>query len=266
MRLWVDTDVGTNPDDAIALLLAVAHPAVDLVGVSTVGADAAWRAAVAREVLRNAPEVPVVAGAAAALEAVPAGAPDALLAIGPLTNVAALGVAGWRPPRLVVMGGTLRPVRHRGVVRATESNFAADPAAAVVALAEPGATVVPLDATVATRLDPAAQGSLLAAVPALLPAVEAWLAVQADAGVPAGERAVHLHDPSALLVAVGEAGALARLEPRRLVVEEDGRLRTAPGGVSHEVVTRLDGDAVVARVLGLLGAQLPGGDQPTKAK
>lgn len=264
MRLWVDSDVGTNPDDAIALLLAAAHPAVDLVGVSTVGADAAWRAAVAREVLRNAPEVPVVAGAAAALEAVPAGAPDALLAIGPLTNVAALGVAGWRPPRLVVMGGALRPVRYRGVVRATESNFAADPAAAVVALAEPGATVVPLDATVATRLDPVAQGALLDAVPALVPAVEAWLVVQADAGVPAGERAVHLHDPAALLVAAGEP--LARLEPRRLVVEEDGRLRTAPGGVSHEVVTTLDGDAVVARVLGLLGAQLPGGDQPTKAK
>lgn len=264
MRLWVDTDVGTNPDDAIALLLAAAHPTVDLVGVSTVGADAAWRAAVAREVLRNAPDVPVVAGAAAAVEAVPAGAADALLAIGPLTNVAALGVAGWRPPRLVVMGGALRPVRHRGVVRTTESNFAADPAGAMVALAEPGATVVPLDATVATRLDPAAQGALLAAVPALLPAVEAWLAVQADAGVPAGERAVHLHDPSALLVAVGEP--LARLEPRRLVVEEDGRLRTAPGGVSHDVVTKLDGDAVVARVLGLLGAQFPGGDQPTKAK
>ena len=40
MRLWIDTDVGTNPDDAVALLCALAHPEVDLVGVSTVGADA----------------------------------------------------------------------------------------------------------------------------------------------------------------------------------------------------------------------------------
>jgi len=39
MRLWIDTDIGTNVDDAVALLAAVAHPVLELVGVSTVGAD-----------------------------------------------------------------------------------------------------------------------------------------------------------------------------------------------------------------------------------
>ena len=47
LRLWVDTDVGDDPDDAVALLCASAHPAVDLVGVSTTGGDTEWRAELA---------------------------------------------------------------------------------------------------------------------------------------------------------------------------------------------------------------------------
>jgi purine nucleosidase len=248
VRLWVDTDVGTNPDDAVALLCGLAHPEIELVGVSTVGADAAWRAEVARQLVPGG--IPVVAGAPAAVEAIPAAGPDTVLAIGPLTNMAALAAMGRRPARLVVMGGALRPVRHRGAVRAVESNFAADPVAAGVVLAEPGVTLVPLDATVSTRLEPAGVEAILRAAPVLLPAVEAWFTAQDKAGVPEGERAIHLHDPAALLVSAGEA--VARLQTRRLVVEGDGRLRQHPDGVDHEVVVDLDGRAVVARVLELI--------------
>jgi purine nucleosidase len=248
VRLWVDTDVGTNPDDAVALLCALAHPEVELVGVSTVGADAAWRAEVARQLVPGG--TPVVAGAPATVEAIPARAPDAVLAIGPLTNVAAMVTTGRRPHRLVVMGGALRPVPHRGAGRAVESNFAADPRAAAVVLADPGITLVPLDATVATRLDPPELDVLLSTAPQLVPAVEAWLVAQEKAGVPEEQRAIHLHDPAALLVAAGEP--VARLETRELIVEGDGRLREHPDGVRHEVVVHLDGRAVVARVLELL--------------
>ncbi|HEY3238397.1 MAG TPA: nucleoside hydrolase, partial [Acidimicrobiia bacterium] len=236
------------PDDAVALLCAVAHPQIELVGVSTVGADAAWRADVACQLMPAG--ITVVAGAPAAVEAIPAAMPDAVLAIGPLTNLAALATIARLPSRLVVMGGALRPVRHRGAVRAVESNFAADPRAAAVVLAEPGVTLVPLDATVATRVDPPELEALISAAPALLPAVEAWLVAQDRASVPDDERAVHLHDPAALLVAAGEP--VARLETRRLVVEGDGRLRQHPDGVDHQVVVSLDGRAVVARVLELL--------------
>lgn len=251
MRLWIDTDAGTNPDDAIALLCARAHPDIDLIGISTVGTDAAWRADVARHLL---PEpVPVVAGAAAALQALPAAAPDTVLAIGPLTNLAAVVAIGWRPARLVVMGGLLQPARHRGGLRRVESNFAADPAAVAVVLAEPGVTVVPLDVTVATALDLLTVEAMTQAVPALLPAVEAWFTALERAGVPVGDRAVHLHDPAALLVAAGEP--LARLDPRPLQVEADGRLGEG-GDVVHEVVLDLDADGVRARVLALLGVPL----------
>jgi inosine-uridine nucleoside N-ribohydrolase len=250
VRLWVDTDVGTNPDDAIALLCALAHPDVELVGVSTVGADAPWRAEIARQFV---PEpVPVVAGAAAAAEALPAAGADLVLGIGPLTNLAAVAATGWRPPRAVVMGGALALVHLRGRIRRLESNFAADPRAAAVVLGDPDLTLVPLDATITTRVDPPALNLLVAGAPALVPAVEAWFAAQAGAGVPEGDRAVHLHDPAALLVALGEP--VAHVESERLVVEADGRVRRHPEGVSHLVAVRVHGAAVVNRVLALIGA------------
>ena len=59
MRLWIDTDVGTNLDDAVALLCAAGHRDVELVGVSTVDGDTEWRAEIARTLV----DVPVVPGA-----------------------------------------------------------------------------------------------------------------------------------------------------------------------------------------------------------
>ncbi|MGH9036887.1 MAG: nucleoside hydrolase [Acidimicrobiia bacterium] len=250
MRLWVDTDVGTNPDDAIALLCAVAHPDVDLIGVSTVGAEAPWRAEIARQFVPA--EVPVVAGTADAARAVRAADPDLVLGIGPLTNLAAVAATGWRPAHMVVMGGALSLVHHRGRLRRLESNFAADPGAAAAVLADARVTVVPLDATITTRVDPAALRLLLAGAPALVPAVEAWFAAQADAGVAEDNQAVFLHDPAALLVAMGE---LAHFESKRLVVESNGRLRQHPDGIQHQVAVRLHGGAVVNRVLALIGGQ-----------
>ncbi|MGH9010136.1 MAG: nucleoside hydrolase, partial [Acidimicrobiia bacterium] len=138
MRLWVDTDVGTNVDDAVALLAVVAHPAVELVGVSTVGSDPERRAAVAVGLLAGGGvdlgSVTVVAGADApgddaadVVQAVATSGAEALLAIGPLTTVAALTAAGVRPRELTIMGGALRPVEHRGELRTVEHNFASDP-------------------------------------------------------------------------------------------------------------------------------------------
>jgi len=277
VRLWIDTDVGTNVDDAIALLVARAHPDIDLVGVSTTGPDPARSAGLARELLAaggaEPDQIPVVAGTADALDAFPGSGPDTLLAIGPLTNVAALTTAGLRPPRLTIMGGLLRPVRHRGALREVESNFAADPPAAAATLAIGGATLVPLDVTVATRLDERFHRAVVEAAPVLEPLVEQWLRAQAAEGVPADEIAVHLHDPAALLVAAGEpvARTTATL---RLAVDADGRLRLAgdddPAGAEHEVVTALYATTVTALVIALLGAGAQpgptGGAQPAKSR
>jgi inosine-uridine nucleoside N-ribohydrolase len=250
VRLWIDTDVGTNVDDAVALLAAVAHPAVDLVGVSTVGSDPERRAAVAVGLLAAAGvdlgSVAVCGGAEETVAGVSAAGPDALLAIGPLTNVAAVTAAGVRPPEVTIMGGALRPVEHRGELRTVEHNFASDPDAASAVLAVPGAVVVPLDATVATRLDGRLVARLVATAPVLEPMVQAWTAEWGE---------VVLHDPAALLVAAGDGTELGRFERRRLRVEPDGRLTDGGPGASgtvHDVVTSLFGVAVVASVLALL--------------
>ena len=262
MRLWIDTDVGANVDDAVALLAAVAHPAVDLVGVSTVGSDPERSAAVAVALLVSAGvdlgSIPVVAGApaglggdgpagsAAVVEAVAESGAEALLAIGPLTNVAALTAAGVRPPEVTIMGGALRPVEHRGELRTVEHNFATDPEAAAAVLAVDGTVLVPLDATVAARLDDRLLAKLVAAAPVLEPMVDAWVTQWGT---------VVLHDPAALLIAADDGTELGRFERRRLLVEPDGRLvdaGQAASGTVHDVVTSLFGVAVVASVLALL--------------
>jgi len=250
VRLWVDTDVGTNVDDAIALLAAVAHPAVELVGVSTVGPDPERRAAVAVGLLAGAGvdlgSVPVVAGGADVVDAVASSGADAVLAIGPLTNVAAMTAAGVRPPDITIMGGALRPVEHRGELRSVEHNFASDPEAAATVLSVDGAVIVPLDATVATRLDERLLDRLVATAPVLEPMVQAWVAEWSE---------VVLHDPAALLIAAGDGPELARFERLRLRVGSDGRLidgGQAASGTVHDVVTSLFGVAVVASVLALL--------------
>ncbi|MCZ7526588.1 MAG: nucleoside hydrolase [Acidimicrobiia bacterium] len=249
MRLWVDTDVGTDPDDAVALLVAAAHPEVVLGGVSTVGSDAARRAEVARELV----DVPVVAGGDvhALREGLDTARPDALLAIGPLTNVASLLEVGGLPPRLALMGGVLRPVRHRGAVRAVEHNLGTDPAAAATVLARcPGARVVPLDVTVALRLTAGEQEVLVGAAPVLAPAVDAWTSAQRGAGVPADEAQLCLHDPLALLALAGEP--VVTVEPRRLAVLPDGRLVERPDAPEHALVVGVDRDAALGRILDLL--------------
>ena len=105
------------------------------------------------------------------LRAFRAASPEAVLAIGPLTNVAALLALGVTMPRLTLMGGVLTPVEHRGRLQAVEHNFAGDPAAAAVVVAMTDATIVPLDATVAMRLDPTQVDGLVRADVRLLPEV-----------------------------------------------------------------------------------------------
>jgi pyrimidine-specific ribonucleoside hydrolase len=242
VRLWIDTDIGDNPDDAVALLCAAAHPDVELVGVSTTGGRTEWRAELARELVA----VDVVAGEHpdALAQRLGAAKPDAVLAIGPLTNIAALTLLGVPLLPLTVMGGLLVPLRHRGRLRRVERNFSQDPSAAAMVLAGIGITVVPLDVTVAMRLEPAVLDQLVAAAPKLQPEIERWIAEQ--------DEPVVLHDPLALLVALGES--FVTIESRVLWADAtDGTMREGEGGHEHAVVVSVDAPAAVDRVLGLLG-------------
>jgi purine nucleosidase len=69
-RIILDTDIGTDVDDAMALSLAALSPELRLEGVTTVHGDAPLRGRIARRILDLAgrPEVPVVPGASIPLQ------------------------------------------------------------------------------------------------------------------------------------------------------------------------------------------------------
>jgi inosine-uridine nucleoside N-ribohydrolase len=60
----LDTDIGTDVDDALALTLAVRSPEIDILAVTTVGVDVHLRGRIARKLLRvlGRDEIPVAAG------------------------------------------------------------------------------------------------------------------------------------------------------------------------------------------------------------
>ena len=60
----IDTDIGADPDDALALVLALASPEIDLRGVTIVSGDVDLRARIAARLLGMAgrPDIPVFKG------------------------------------------------------------------------------------------------------------------------------------------------------------------------------------------------------------
>jgi inosine-uridine nucleoside N-ribohydrolase len=248
VRLWIDTDVGTNPDDAVALLCAAGHRDVDLVGVSTVDGDTDWRAEIARTVV----DAPVVPGARLGVRDVAASHAEALLAIGPLENVARLSAAGALPPRLGVMGGALRPVHHRGAMREIEHNFGTEPAAARAVIGhKAGVLLCPLDVTVRMRPSAADLDDLVDAAPVLGPMFDDWRERHRASGIPDDEAAIRLHDPLALLALVREP--VVNVERRALSVDERGAVHVDSGrGQAVEVVTDVDVVRAMERIVELV--------------
>jgi inosine-uridine nucleoside N-ribohydrolase len=191
LPLIVDCDPGH--DDAIALLLALASPEVDLVGVTTVHGnqtlDKTTDNALRVLALVGRQDVPVAMGADRPLvrdlhvaahvhgesgldgpelpprasEPVAAGAVDFLLEhttpettlvpLGPLTNVARALERGLRPGRIVLMGGS---IAEGNMTPAAEFNIWADPEAAQrVFRSGLDVTMIGLDVTHAALLTPA---------------------------------------------------------------------------------------------------------------
>jgi len=286
VRLWIDTDVGSDVDDALAIAYALRHPDLELVGISTVFGDVALRTRIAETLIElgGGPAVPVVTGlgaplspgrigrmfghegiglfedpapemkttsnpdADARLEAL-AGAladarPDALVAIGPMTNLGALARAGHALPPLTVMGGKIEDVLLPGMIpQIPEWNWWCDPLAVESVLAAPAAApprIVPAEVTFNTRLPDAdcarlSSGDPLASTLAVL--CEHWLAAQRDR---LGSKAprVMLHDP--LAVATLVEPALASFAPARIRVDDNAASHPDPDGAAVDVAQEAD--------------------------
>ncbi|MDQ1460064.1 MAG: hypothetical protein QOI08_1548 [Actinomycetota bacterium] len=234
MRLWIDTDAGDNPDDTIALWCAARADDVDLIGVSTVDGDVERRAVGVRHLL---PGVDVVAGPPPADRVENA---DVLLGIGPWTNVAALADQGALPRRVVLMGGALAPIKHRGELRRVEHNVGADPEAAARLLRNTGSLiVVPLVATARLRAHAHDERVLSSAIPGFRAQLDTWRQHN-------GDEPLVLHDVAALFVAVGDQ--VSRMESRRLEVEPDGTMWASVVGPLQHVVAHVNDDETRARM------------------
>ena len=312
----IDTDVGADPDDALALILALASPEVDVRGVTIVSGDVTWRARIATRLLGMAgrSDIPVFLGRGephqmsgaegeglldlpyhgpeAIVQMTPAvdwllaesrRGPFHLVAIGPLTNVAAAIEEDREFPGrllgLTVMGGLLdertmpttwqRAIRERGPAAWPDYNMMCDPAAALtVARCGIPVTWVTLDATMRAPLRAAARRLLLpdhSLAVALGRMIDAWHAFwfptalpppDDPSPVPADAVAI-LHDP--LAVASLFPGEWLGLRPAELTYGiEDGifRLHEQPGGAPGWLAAEVDGARfeafVVARIMRLI--------------
>jgi len=237
VRLWIDTDAGDNPDDTIALWCAAHSAYFEIAGISTVDGDVDKRAAFVHGLL---PDVDVVAGPPPPhrVEGV-----DALLGIGPWTHIAELADEQALPLRVVLMGGVLAPIEHRGALCRIEHNVGADPESAARLIANTGdLIVVPLDATARLHAHPHDEKILTKSIPGLREQLVEWR--QQNGPIP-----LVLHDVAALLVALGNR--VARMESRRLVVEPDGTMRASVGGPLQHVVAHLNDEEIRARMRAL---------------
>ena len=173
-KLWIDTDMGGDIDDALAIAMALHSQELHVIGVSTVYIGNAWRTDLVRSMMEayGRADIPAHLGAekplaglwnnqapapALANDAVPALISAArenpglcVAAIGPLTNIAqALALAPdiAKNLRLFIMGGMLS-IAH------PEWNIVCDPEAARIVLeSDAGITLVGLDVTEKCRLN-----------------------------------------------------------------------------------------------------------------
>jgi len=271
----LDTDIGSNVDDALALGMLLGSPEVELVGVTTVYGDTALRARLARRLVGlAAADVPCYAGARETLTGRPvwwAGHEGALfadlaaeqvaarpaadflvdaareggdldvIAIGPLTNIAAAIKAGGKFRHVTVMGG-------RFTADQPEHNFAADPEAArVVFTSGIPATVCGLEITEQVRITPNELVRIRAAGRigvALAAEVEQYWRYR-------GQQHNIPHDPVAALTLLRPD--LFQTEPVEVAVstEEPAGLSVATAAPSSpvRVVTALDATAVGEEIL-----------------
>ncbi|RXZ43917.1 nucleoside hydrolase, partial [Agromyces binzhouensis] len=283
-RVILDTDIGTDVDDAMALSQLLGLAEVELVGITTVYGDTLLRARLARRLAGLAGrEVPVHAGrrdplsgrevwwaghegdlyddlqresieatdaVAFLVETVVANPGEIdVVAIGPLTNVAEAIVADPRFAAAVrhlwIMGGAF-------TTDEPEHNLLSDTHAAEVVFASGiPMTVTGLEATRQVEIRREELGRIggageLGAI--LVAEIEQWWRFwNEEWNVP--------HDPVAVLTMV-EPQLFEFSRPGRVEVERDGdgagRSRFVAGEGSARIVTGLDGPTVAARIVGAI--------------
>jgi purine nucleosidase len=254
VKVLLDTDIGSDIDDAVALAYLLAQPDCDLVGVTTVSGDTAQRAACAEALCRAAdrtvpihqgltgplvtglgqPEVPQYAAISKVHPARPS-APDAvefmrgvirrdpgevvLLSIGPLTNVGTLFAVDPEIPSLLGGFTSMAGVYFDSERENGEWNVMVDPVAAAMAYrhAPSGHRCVGLDVTLQVRMDRSEVEERFSTTPVLRMVLEmaaVWFELRKAMSI---DEAITFHDPLAA-ASIFESG-LCTFEQGRVRVE-----------------------------------------------
>jgi inosine-uridine nucleoside N-ribohydrolase len=288
MKVLLDTDIGTDIDDAWALGLLLASPDVELVGVTISDGDTAARAKVAAKLLHRTGRaaVPLAVGRAtpppdsvdyqftwaedfAALQ--PLGTPAAdfivetlrrnpgevtLVAVGPLQNIADAvrkePELGRLAKRIVLMSGSIGGNAWSPTPFAEWNVVRAVEDAQLVYSRLP-LTIVPLDATSYVKLETHERARLVKHPAPLTRALEAlyrlWLA--------APDQRMTLHDQLAIAETLRPGEFFGRCTPMPIRVDEKGYTRVnATGGRSVTVCLEPKRDAFMQFYIdGLLRAR-----------
>ncbi|UCC69012.1 MAG: nucleoside hydrolase [Armatimonadota bacterium] len=284
-RVWLDTDIGTDIDDAVALLCAARHPGIDLLSVSTVWSRLEARTWLAREMLRRAglPDIPVLPGAAHAAADDPtqdipsygrlapdlprlstaddneriAAIADAMMAlpqpfhivpVGPLTNVARLLE---RHPEVSSKWEGITCMAGR-LEESAEYNVQCDPSAARVVFDRLGPRLVGLEASSNTLTREEAEAALDPSDPASAFLLECYRHYRQHAGWHDDPQnaPLTLFDPIALLSLVQPKAF--NLHAVRVLVESDGRMRLTDDGSNVFYAFSSDWDTLKPLILELL--------------
>jgi purine nucleosidase len=264
----LDTDIGGDIDDAFALALVLASPELELRAVTTVSGDTHLRARIAARMLEaeGRPEIPVAAGepgkslntsqaswgegfTSPAIQKTSAvdlmkteiergrGA-TVLVAIGPLTNIAALlkryPEEKKKIKRIVLMGGSIEHGYYLNSGPASEYNIAADVSASQAVFSS-GVPIMmaPLDVTARLQLESRGRERLFAqskpAIQAIRELYLLWAKATPDLqGIPT------LHDPMAVSLLIDPA--LCTTKPLAIEIDEHGVTRVAPSKQANALV------------------------------
>ena len=267
----VDTDIGTDIDDAFALALAMASPEVELRGVTTVSADAYTRALIVCRMLHRTgrADIPVAAGRSQRAEPETKGqyqyglqadypnrpvaelAPDflygrlkaepgklTLVTIGDLTNVGRLltehpEAKPWIK-QIVIMGGAVR-VGYNGKPPASwEWNIRSDiKAAQIVFSSGVPLLVAPVDATTMVKLETRMRARIFESGSRLGRELEALYKLW-------GKSTPTLFDPVALTLSFNQS--FCTMEDLRLEVDAEGVTREVGGSPNARVALSIHRD------------------------
>jgi len=294
MKVVLDTDIGTDIDDAWALGFALAHPGFDLLGVTITDGDTAARAKVACKLLHvtGRRDVPVAVGRATKVppERVdqqfswaedfkakkPIGKTAArflvdvakkypgqvtLIAVGPLQNVAD---ALRREPglgrylkRVVLMSGCIRGTADKPGQIIPEWNVVSATAdAQLVYAAGLPLTIVPLDSTTHVRLADRERERLKGHRSPLTVSLEALYRLWIETP----QQRMTLHDQLAVAETANTGAFFGKVEELPLVVDDEGYTRIdAERGKKVAVCLEPRRDAFMEYYLaGLMGTATPG--------